>query len=422
MNGTTRGTIISMVALCAAAAPALAQESTQELPLGGLTITKPADALLQADSVDIVINPDNVVAKYRLTNTGPAAATVTLGFQIPDLDYSDPDVAYSIPASDPANFVGLATKIAGKPGGFAFTQTANLNGKDISATLRQNRISFVPVGVFQSQVAALSPDARERLSQNGVLAQVGNDQQGNPLYFPTWTVHTNGTKAWVFQPGETVEIELRYRTSVGASLDTPLRLPLRNERGVAAQVQKHRTDYCIDDAFYVGLDKIAALPGPAPVRVPAVAPAPAAPPVALAPPPAQTRPAPRPVQAPAQPSFIEEYRPYQAAPARPQPPVAAAPPPQPAPPPVARPAPPAGVQSEGNVNRLRERRMIFALRGQAALGPIKDFRLVVDKGRPDRVVSFCLENLKRISPTAFEMRATDFTPARDLKVLTIGRN
>ena len=411
--------IVCRVAICALAFPALAQESTQELPLGGLTITKPADALLQADSVEIVINPDNVVVKYKITNTGPAPASVTLGFQIPDLDYSDPDVAYSIPASDPVNFVGLATKIAGKPGGFGFTQSANLNGKDISATLRQNKISLVPVGVFQNQVAALSSDARERLAQNGVLAQVGNDQQGNPLYFPTWTVHTNGSKAWVFEPGQPVDIEIRYRTSVGASLDTPLRLPLRNERGIAAQVQKHRADYCIDDAFYVGLDKIAALGPIAPAPVQTAAPVPV-----VAPAPAQARPAPRPapVPAPQSPSFSEEYRPLQAAPARPQPPVVAAPLPQPVAPPPPRPAQASGAQAEANLNRLRERRMIFALRGLAALGPIKDFRLVVDKGRPDRVVSFCLENLKRISPTAFEMRAIDYTPVKDLKVLTIGRN
>ena len=66
--------------------------------------------------------------------------------------------------------------------------------------------------------------------------------------------------------------------------------------------------------------------------------------------------------------------------------------------------------------------MIFALKGRSSPGIIKNFRLVIDKGRPDRVVSFCLDNLKRISPTAFEMRASNFTAANDLKVLLIGRN
>jgi hypothetical protein len=48
---------------------------------------------------------------------------------------------------------------------------------------------------------------------------------------------------------------------------------------------------------------------------------------------------------------------------------------------------------------------------------IKDFRLVVDKGSPDALVSFCGTNVKKIGPTQFEMRATDFYPERELEIL-----
>jgi len=50
-------------------------------------------------------------------------------------------------------------------------------------------------------------------------------------------------------------------------------------------------------------------------------------------------------------------------------------------------------------------------------GPIKDFRLVVDKGKPDSLVSFCAEGVKKISPTRFEVHHSDFTPTRDLDIL-----
>jgi hypothetical protein len=49
--------------------------------------------------------------------------------------------------------------------------------------------------------------------------------------------------------------------------------------------------------------------------------------------------------------------------------------------------------------------------------PIRDFRLVVDKGTPDSLVSFCGTNVKKISPTQFEMRATNFMPERELEIL-----
>jgi hypothetical protein len=50
-------------------------------------------------------------------------------------------------------------------------------------------------------------------------------------------------------------------------------------------------------------------------------------------------------------------------------------------------------------------------------GPIVSFHLVVDKGDPDALVSFCGTGVKKISPTQFEMTATDFVPDRDLEIL-----
>ncbi|HEX6377121.1 MAG TPA: DUF4424 family protein [Allosphingosinicella sp.] len=52
--------------------------------------------------------------------------------------------------------------------------------------------------------------------------------------------------------------------------------------------------------------------------------------------------------------------------------------------------------------------------------PIGRFRLVVDKGAPGNLVSFCGEGVRRISPTQFEMVKTNWRPERDLKVLVVG--
>ena len=54
-------------------------------------------------------------------------------------------------------------------------------------------------------------------------------------------------------------------------------------------------------------------------------------------------------------------------------------------------------------------------------GPIKDFRLVVDKGKPANLVSFCGEGVRKIGPTTFEARYRDYTPKRDLAVLILVR-
>jgi hypothetical protein len=52
-------------------------------------------------------------------------------------------------------------------------------------------------------------------------------------------------------------------------------------------------------------------------------------------------------------------------------------------------------------------------------GPIGDFRLVIDKGRPENLVSFCIDGVRKISPTQFEVRKRNFEPTGDLDVLVI---
>jgi hypothetical protein len=50
-------------------------------------------------------------------------------------------------------------------------------------------------------------------------------------------------------------------------------------------------------------------------------------------------------------------------------------------------------------------------------GAIQSFHLVVDKGEPEAIVSFCGEGVRKISPTEFEIEAKDFYPERDLEIL-----
>lgn len=50
-------------------------------------------------------------------------------------------------------------------------------------------------------------------------------------------------------------------------------------------------------------------------------------------------------------------------------------------------------------------------------GGIGSFRLTVDKGSADNLVSFCGTNVRRLTPTVFEMTVDGFYPQRDLEVL-----
>jgi hypothetical protein len=50
-------------------------------------------------------------------------------------------------------------------------------------------------------------------------------------------------------------------------------------------------------------------------------------------------------------------------------------------------------------------------------GPIGKFRLTIDKGAPENVVSLCADGIKKTGPTTFVMEKTDFVPDRDLEIL-----
>ena len=81
------------------------------------------------------------------------------------------------------------------------------------------------------------------------------------------------------------------------------------------------------------------------------------------------------------------------------------------------------------VDRLKDRPVHFIpewlsyilTTGSNWSGPIRDFRVVIDKGDPANLVSFCGESVKKIGPTTFEMRKKNFFPKSDIHVLFLRR-
>ncbi len=69
---------------------------------------------------------------------------------------------------------------------------------------------------------------------------------------------------------------------------------------------------------------------------------------------------------------------------------------------------------------VSERRLEYILTtGSNWAGPIKKFRLVVDKGAPENLVSFCASGVRKISPTRFEVQKNNYWPDKELNVLIL---
>lgn len=72
------------------------------------------------------------------------------------------------------------------------------------------------------------------------------------------------------------------------------------------------------------------------------------------------------------------------------------------------------------LDQYSQRRIDYILTtGANWSGPIKEFRLVVDKEKADNIVSFCGENVNKISPTRFEMQKTYFVPDKNIAILIL---
>ena len=81
----------------------------------------------------------------------------------------------------------------------------------------------------------------------------------------------------------------------------------------------------------------------------------------------------------------------------------------------------AAKESKDGYPLLMEQRLDYVLTtgGNWALGTIGEFKLTIDKGDPNNLVSFCGENVKKTGPTTFEMTAKDYYPEQDLKILIL---
>jgi len=73
-------------------------------------------------------------------------------------------------------------------------------------------------------------------------------------------------------------------------------------------------------------------------------------------------------------------------------------------------------QGGGGSQRMLE---YILITGVNWAGPIGTFTLTVDKGRPDNLISFCGEGVKKIAPTQFQMIKKNFKPTQNISALIL---
>ena len=140
---------------------ARANDSTAEVALGGLTLTK-SDAI-SMDSEDLYISRDRVRVKYRFTNTTDAPIDTLVAFPLPEIPAGseDDNTAYW---TDPASGLKFKTTVDGQPLALQVVEQALFNGRDISAKLSSLRIPLNRFAKdFDTAINRLPKSERDRL-------------------------------------------------------------------------------------------------------------------------------------------------------------------------------------------------------------------------------------------------------------------
>lgn len=321
-------TALALLAL--PAAPALANDSTAVIALGGLTLT--TNDTISMDSEDLYLSQDEVRVRYRFTNRSARDVETLVSFPVPALpDGLDGHLGdREIPDYRDLKF---QTAVDGKPVELDYVEKLEIAGRDVTKRIselgwpaRWNTIDYDQALNF---IDELSPADRQRYVREGLLRRA-KDYEGLQ---PAWNLVTYVTRRQVFPAGKTVEVTHRYVPLAGGSVGGVLDPEYRNQSEAFGETAKK---YCIDRAFTAGIDRRL---GTKPVGE--------------------------------RPSYFEIW-------------------------------------------------LSYILRSGANWrGPIGDFRLVVDKGKPDNLVSFCMDGVRKISPTQFEVRKTNFEPTKDIDVLIV---
>lgn len=307
------------------AAPALANDSMAETAIGGLTLTKSADVVMESE--ELFVSEEKITVDYVFTNTSAKDIETLVAFPLPDIENGPEDVN----RPDFAKELDFKTTIDGRPAELKLVQTVSVKGVDLTARVRAAGLPLIPDPEFEEKVKALAPDVRNGLVAAGALKNDGDD--ANPYWNAHWTTKTTVTRTQVFLAGKQVKVSHSYKPFVGGSVGSILMPSLRNQPDLAKEVAAYRAKYCVDDAFVKGFD-------------------------------------------------------------------------------AARGKMKDALQSDLWIGYV-------LTSGANWSGPIRHFRLVVDKGDPKNLVSFCATGVKKIAPTRFEVVYENFTPKQNLNVLIV---
>lgn len=238
--------------------PATANDTTAHLAAGGLVLVR--NDAVEMESEDLHISRSRVQVHYVFRNTSGKDVTLRVAFPMPPIGgpgFFMQDV--SIPVDAPANFLGFATKVDGKPVRSEIEQRAFVGDTERTAWLTANRVPLAPHR--EEARAALDNLPAARRAEAVRLGLIDEDGE------PAWALRVTYHWQQHFPAGVPVVVEHGYTPSVGATVGTMLGEaggdpetaarycvdpPLRNTLRAASRAGRHYYEQWVDYVLVTG--------------------------------------------------------------------------------------------------------------------------------------------------------------------------
>jgi hypothetical protein len=329
---------IALPALLALAPTASANDSSAAVGVGGLELRQ--NDAISMDSEDLFISRQLVKVKYRFTNRSNKDVETLVSFPLPSIPWG---IAHYLSEQGYPDWKDLrfSTKVDGKTVPLVRVDRVEVNGKDVSARLKQLGwpTEYWENYEFMEKLIGLPEKQKMAALEEGLLRRPADDPKSVE---PAWQLVTHITRNQIFQAGKTITVEHEYVPVAGGSVGGAMVAEYR--KNPEMRFADYARQYCIEEAFLAGFDK----------------------------------------------EYAAKLKSFNAKGA-----------------------------DYGGVPHMEHWVSYVLKSGANWKGPIKDFRLVIDKEKPENLLSFCGNGVKKISPTRFEMRKTNFEPRTDLDILIV---
>lgn len=228
---------IALAGLLATAAPALANDSTAEIGVGGLEMVY--NSAIEMASEDLYISDDEIRVRYVFRNVTKEDRTFTIAFPLPPLDaqFYDEIGMTVLPEAETENYVLFELVIDGVPVELQVYNRVTALGVDRTAELQALGLPLNPASPQMGDaITALSPEQLREANQLGLL--VVEDW----ATLPAWKLETALYWEQTFPAAADVVVEHTYQPVVGYGFfgDFAYTDPYYLER------------YCMDEGFMAG--------------------------------------------------------------------------------------------------------------------------------------------------------------------------